>query len=317
MQHSCLIIGLGQIGFEYDLHDENGILTHSKAFHLHPNFEIIGAVEHNTNKRMLFAEIYQKPTFASIKEALTNLKPDLIIISVPTHLHIQVMSEVLDLCKPKLVLCEKPLSNSLEESIEIVETCKRMGVDLIVNYIRRSDPAVVEIKRRIESGLIKNPLKAHVWYSKGLFNNCSHFINLIQYWFGNFESGKVISQGRKLSSGDIEPDLFMKFEKGSATFSSCWEESFSHYTIEVLSQSGRLFYDKGGEAVYWSQAQNNAILKTASLNDEKITIPNALNIYQWNVVEQLALYLKGQKSNLCTGIEALENLKVIYKTINN
>ena len=317
MPHSCLIIGLGQIGFEYDLHDENGILSHSKAFHLHPAFEIFGAVENNANKRMLFAEIYKKPTFASIKEALTNFKPDLIIISVPTHLHIQILSEVLDLCKPKLVLCEKPLSNSLEESIEIVEKCKRKGVDLIVNYIRRSDPAVIEIKNRIESGMIKNPLKAHVWYSNGLFNNCSHFINLIQYWFGNFESGKVIRQGRKLQSGDIEPDLYMKFEKGTAILSSCWEESFSHYTIEILSQSGRLFYDKGGEAVYWAQAQCNAKQKSASLNDEKIIISNEMNLYQWNVVEQLALHLNGEKSNLCTGIDALETLKVIYKTINN
>jgi len=317
MIHSCLIIGLGQIGFEYDLHDENGILTHSKAFHLHSDFEIIGAVEHNPNKRMLFAKIYQKPTFASVKEALANLKPDLIIISVPTHLHIQILSEVLDLCTPKLVLCEKPLSFNLEESIEIVETCKRKGVELIVNYIRRSDPAVIEIKRMIESGKIKGPLKAHIWYSKGLFNNCSHFINLIQYWFGNFESGKIISQGRKLPSGDIEPDLYMKFEKGTAIFSSCWEESFSYYTVEILSQSGRLFYDKGGEDVYWSQAQINTKQKTASIKGEKITILNAMKVYQWNVVEQLALHLNGEKSNLCTGISALETLKVIYKTIYN
>lgn len=317
MPHSCLIIGLGQIGFEYDLHDENGILTHSKAFHLHPDFEIIGAVEHNANKRLLFAEIYQRPTFETINLALTNLRPDLIIISVPTHLHVQILSEVLDLCTPKLVLCEKPLSFNLEESKEIVETCKLRGVDLIVNYIRRSDPAVIEIKKRIESGSIKSPLKAHVWYSKGLFNNCSHFINLIQYWFGNFETGKIISQGRKLPSGDTEPDLYMKFEKGSATFSSCWEESFSHYTIEILSQSGRLFYDKGGEAVYWAQVQSNAKQKTVSLSDEKITISNAMSIYQWNVVEQLALHLNGKKSNLCTGIDALETLNVIHKTINN
>ena len=97
MPHSCLIIGLGKIGFEYDLYDEKGILTHSKAFHLHSDFEIIGAVDHDSNKRMLFAKIYQKPTFASIREALAKLKPDLIFISVPTHLHIQILSEVFDL----------------------------------------------------------------------------------------------------------------------------------------------------------------------------------------------------------------------------
>jgi len=317
MPHSCLIIGLGQIGFEYDLHDENGILTHSKAFHLHSDFEIIGAVEHNPNKRMLFAKIYQKPTFSSIKEALANLKPDTIIISVPTQLHHQVLLEVLELCKPKLVLCEKPLSYSLEESKEMVELCKLKGVDLIVNYIRRSDPAAIEIKKRIESGSIIKPLKAHIWYSKGLFNNCSHFINLVQYWFGKFESGKIISQGRTLESGDIEPDVYMKFEKGSATFSSCWEEAFSHYTVELLSPSGRLFYSKGGEEVSWFPAQKMLNSNVASLSTEKFSIPNALNIYQWNVVEQLALHLKGKKSNLCTGDEALETLTSMYKTINN
>ena len=51
----------------------------------------------------------------------------------------------------------------------MVEMSKKAGIDLFVNYIRRTDPGVVEIKRRIDSGEISTPVKVKCLVFKGHF----------------------------------------------------------------------------------------------------------------------------------------------------
>ena len=49
--HKTLLIGLGNIGFGYDLiNSTNTSLTHSKAIHNHKKFVLSGAVDINIKK---------------------------------------------------------------------------------------------------------------------------------------------------------------------------------------------------------------------------------------------------------------------------
>ena len=47
MKEKCLVIGLGQIGMGYDLDcDPNtSVYSHARAISLHPDFELVGAVD--------------------------------------------------------------------------------------------------------------------------------------------------------------------------------------------------------------------------------------------------------------------------------
>ena len=320
MTYSCLIIGLGQIGMGYDItHNDNQlVLTHCRALSMHPMFEILGAVDPSMDKRSVFEEHYGKKGYKDIVHAMEELSPDLVIISSPTSSHRKVVKEVLNNVRPLAILCEKPLAYNLIDAREIVQSCDDAGVQLFVNYHRRSDSGVIEIKNRISSGFIASPIKGIVWYSKGFMNNGSHFLNLMQFWLGSVKKHLIITNGRLWNNKDPEPDVLIEFEKGSIVFRAVWEEMYSYYTAELVSSTGRIFYDRGGENIEWQKTINDPRFKGYTiLNPEYETIENNMNRYQYNVAEHIIKMLQGEKASICNGIEALETQKVIHKILDS
>ncbi len=139
--HSCLIIGLGQIGMGYDYAlDTHYVYTHARAFSMHDGFDLLGAVETDAGKRKLFEYRYKRPSYETVEEALSVEQPDVIIIAVPTSEHFVSIKNILSNSRPKVILCEKPLAYSLEEAEQLLNLCESNSVELYVNYIRRSDP---------------------------------------------------------------------------------------------------------------------------------------------------------------------------------
>lgn len=319
MTNRSLIVGLGQIGMGYDLHlDSNKfVYTHARALTLHPAFQVVAGVDNFEKHRKLFEEHYKLPTYASIKEALEEQNPIVVVIATPTENHYLAISEVLANSSPKVIICEKPLAYNLFEANQIVDICEKAGVGLFVNYMRRADPGCIEIKSRIESGIISGPIKAVVWYSKGLLHNGSHLFNLLEFWLGPFVQGSVIGPGRICGIHDFEPDIHVEFKKGSAIFLSAWDESFSQCTIELLSPSGRLMYEKGGEIINWQSKQASPNLDGyLELSSIPELIETGMLTYQSHVLNQLLLVMEDLPCSLCTGKDSLKTLESIFQIIN-
>lgn len=319
MKHSVLLVGLGNIGVGYDIHVDlsQRIYSHARAFSLHEKFTLLGGVDLDKNCRQRFEKRYQCPTYLTIKDALRVHQPDVVVLSLPTLLHGEALLCVLEQSRPKLLLCEKPISYNLEEAALMVEACCNQGVQLYVNYMRRSDPGVIEVKRRFDKGDIKSPIKGVVWYSKGFIHNGSHFINLLEYWLGAFQGSVMLNRGRSLNGIDEEPDVMVSFEKGSVCFLAAWEEAFTHYTIELISPCGRLRYEQEGALIQWENIHVDPFFQGyTTLSHQKETIESGMECYQWHVVEQLALALGGQDACLCTGSEALQTLKTINQILS-
>lgn len=319
MIRGVVIIGLGQIGMEYDINisDNKIVYSHSRAFSLHPNFEILGAVDPSALKCKIFSDKYFKPSYCSISEALSILDPHVVVIAVPTKHHKAILFEILDYSTPEAILCEKPLSYDVEEASQMIELCKSKNVKLFVNYIRRSDPGSIFVRNLINSGKIGNRFKGLVWYSKGFIHNGSHFFNLLEYWLGPCKNSSIISKGRLWQNQDPEPDVYVEFEKGVITFLSAWEESFSHYSIELISDNGRIRYDKGGELIILEKTEIDSNFPDYKvLNGLPETISSNMSRYQYNVIEELYQALSNKEASICNGFDAYETLKQIYKITN-
>lgn len=311
MSVGVLIVGLGQIGMGYDLGLDPAryVQSHARAFSQHPAFHLAAAVDPDPQQCQTFAQAYGCPAYPDIETALGQHQPGLVVIATPTALHKETLQKVLNLSQPGVVLCEKPLSYDAVEGRFMVNACLKKGVKLFVNYMRRSDPAVAEIKRRLGAGEIAGPVKGVAWYSKGLLHNGSHFFNLLEYWLGPMQSSIVISPGRLWAQIDPEPDVHVKFSNGEVTFLAAWEEAFSHYTIELLSVSGRLRYEHGGSSVQWQSSSVDGLLQGhRALSSAICEIDNGMDRYQWHVVDQLAKAINGEGFRVCTGIDALNTL---------
>jgi predicted dehydrogenase len=307
-----LIVGLGQIGMGYDLglDPEVNIRTHARAFSRHPSFRLLGAADPEAARRETFEREYRCPAFSDVEAALRSVQPELVVISAPTPLHAAVLAKVLALSRPKAVLCEKPLSYDLAEARAMVKACADKGVRLFVNYMRRSDPGAIEIKRRLDSGEIKTPVKGVVWYSKGLMHNGSHFFNLLEYWLGEMKSADIVGAGRLWDGVDPEPDVNVVFARGQAIFLAAREEDYSHYTVELVAPNGRLRYDKGGRRIVWQSAvPDKTFAGYVSLSDEPEPIESQMDRFQYNVAEQIAARLEGHDACLSDGADALRTLE--------
>lgn len=314
MKINTILIGLGNIGMLYDDHGESNLIqSHAKAVDLHPNFKLISGIDPIYERRRFFEESYKLTSFEKLDEFRNEYKIDLAIIATPTDTHLCVIEETIKSLKPKMILCEKPLSYNYNDACKIVKLCKKENIELFVNFIRRCDPAVIEVKNKIDKNLIKTPVKGICWYSKGLFNNGSHFINLLEYWLGNYKDVKVINSGRFFNNIDPEPEFTVEYEKGSIIFRYAWEEYFSFYKVEIISKSGVLKYDKGGDKVEFYGVKNDPKFKGYKiLSEKKLSIKSKLDVYQYNVLDQIYRNYLGENTTICKGSEALSTQEIIY-----
>ncbi|MDZ7641814.1 MAG: Gfo/Idh/MocA family oxidoreductase [Desulfurivibrio sp.] len=309
-------MGLGQIGMGYDQHlDANYVYTHAKAFNLHPEFYLMAGVDQDREKRKNFERLYRCQSYSDIKTALACHAPHIVVVAVPTELHSKCIYEILKLCNPNVLLCEKPLSNDLPEAVNLVKLCKDRSIRFFVNYCRLSDPGVIEIKRRLDSGEISIPVKGVVWYTNGFRHNASHFVNLLEYWIGPVVDYQII-KSEPLGNSDIKIDVRVSFDKGDVFFLSGWDREFTCHYLELLCQNGRLLYGAGVEHINWCPVGGHPTIKGYTvLSDQPETIITGNNKYQFYVVDELSCILGGKNGNICSADKALETLSSIEKIL--
>ena len=311
MSFGVLIAGLGKIGAEYDRGlDSTQVHSHARAFALHSAFQLQGGVDPAPERRRIFTEEYGCPAFADIEAALAQFRPDVVVIATPTEMHGDTLQQVLRHSAPRAILCEKPLSYDPGEARGMVHACAERGVKLWVNYMRRSDGGVIEIRRRIVTGELGSGFKGVLWYSKGFLHNGSHFFNLLQYWLGPVAGFRDVLRGRDLGNGDCEMDVHVSFERGSVVFLAMPDDALSRHTLELASPTGRLLYDFGGRVIEWQPAASGSRLEGEATPAQRTElIPSGMDKYQWHVTDALARSFAGHDAPLCSGAEALETLE--------
>lgn len=318
MIFSVALIGLGNIGMRYDisLPKDSYIMSHARAFSMHPNFEIIGACDPNPANRQQFTLSYASPVFATSAELLTSMKADVIVIASPTDTHEQILTEIIQNVRSRVILCEKPLSYMRQSALRMVQLASTANIPLYINFIRRADPGVIDVRNRINSQRIKMPFKAIVWYSKGLLHNGSHFVDLMQFWFGKIEKIKLIQSGRSLINGDGEPDFFVRYKNGSGIFCAGNEEDYSHYTVELITKNGRLRYESKGVLRWQDAIAHKLIDGYKELDSDVEEIPSDMSRYQYHVVEQLYNSLLNREHTLCDAATAYDSSLWLEKIIS-
>lgn len=312
--HSAAIIGLGNIGMGYDYQcpDDSLIITHASAFHYHPAFELTGAVDTDKEKRMRFEKKFQRQAYASVKELFLSDSPQVIAISVPTQHHHSTFMETIQ-HNLDAVIIEKPISDRLDHAAQMVEKAREEGIAVLINYMRRFEPGLRKVKQMIASGKLGDIDKGVVWYSKGILNNGSHFIDLLQFLFGNPEEVKVIRKGRSWQGVDPEPDVLLRFNQGEIYLLAGKEEHYSIAEMEIYGTEGRLLYKNGGNTIEFYPCVKDPIYPGYRvISDEATVIPSELRKSQYHVLNSLSDFLEGKVERLASdGDSALNTLKLV------
>ena len=98
--------------------------------------------------------------FSDPLDLIKSPKVDAVLIASPDATHAQYTLACLDAMKP--VLCEKPLAPATADCIRVIDAEVKLGRRLIqVGYMRRFDPAYVDMKNQLLSGKLGEALMLH------------------------------------------------------------------------------------------------------------------------------------------------------------
>jgi len=185
-----LLVGLGNVGFLYDIRNAAGCLTHVKGLQQASlvygiRLELV-ALEQSLEKRELFMQKFPDSCAYSKVEDLPEISYNLIILACTTNQISRMYYELQKKVKCSYYLFEKPLCNDLD-SLHDLESRIRTDEEIRVGFPRRSLPSTQYLRE-----LIRNRYAEHEWVVKvsigGDFLNIgSHFLDLIYYILGEFE----------------------------------------------------------------------------------------------------------------------------------
>ncbi|MBI3964752.1 MAG: Gfo/Idh/MocA family oxidoreductase [Chloroflexi bacterium] len=88
--------------------------------------------------------------YTDFRELLANEKVAAVSVVVPTTLHAEVAGAAL--AAGVHVLVEKPIAGTIEDGEWLVERARAVDRILTVGHIERYNPAIVELKRRVQAG---------------------------------------------------------------------------------------------------------------------------------------------------------------------
>jgi len=97
--------------------------------------------------------------YGDLRSMLAEERLDLVSVAVPTGAHLDVAAQIIERGVPLLV--EKPLAATIDEGRRLRDLAADAGVALTVGHIERFNPAVIELKRRLEAGELGRVFQVH------------------------------------------------------------------------------------------------------------------------------------------------------------
>ena len=312
--NTCVLIGLGNIGFYYDLHNSDVIYSHAKALVSHPSFNLLMAIDPSAEKRRDFTQKYNIPAYCSIEDVPAHVTPQIAIIATPTSIHISVLQSLLSRWNLISILCEKPLATSYTDAVSMVELCEKNDTSLFVNYVRRCDPSTQEIFDLLTNREPSFPIKGYCYYCNGAFNTASHLLDLLSFWLGKCSEITFISEPISLlSNNDFDVDFLAKFGQSKIVFQHGQADFYKYSYMEIYFSSGRLIYDDSAGNIYFLPLSSDYFAQQLdpSINTKVNVIKNSMDHYQYNVLTHLDLAIRALPHSLPTGRESLDTLRLL------
>jgi scyllo-inositol 2-dehydrogenase (NAD+) len=141
------VIGLGRMGRVYAYHTARQIEGAALVAVADPSQAAIDQFS---------AQVPGVQVFTDSHDLLVNPQVEGVIIASPTSTHRDV---VIDAAQAgKAIFCEKPIALTLKATDEIIDAIHQAGVLLQVGFMRRFDHAYAEAKRKIDAGVIGQPV---------------------------------------------------------------------------------------------------------------------------------------------------------------
>lgn len=316
MPMTAAVVGLGRVGqgYDYDLEDASCVLTHAAAFAAHPGYELVAGVDADPAARERFERKYRKPAFGSVGELHAQVRPEVVGLAAPTSVHRALLGDTLS-GSPRAVLCEKPLAPTYADGEAMVQAARASNCTLCVNYMRRFEPAVLDLRERLARGEFGRISKGVGWYSHGFLENGSHLVDLLMFLLEGFRSAEPV--GHDPNAGPTDPDVRLEFAETVVYLVRGREAESPLAQLELMGTECAIRYLQGGRAVRTHAVEGDPVFPAARVfAADGQALSTDFARYQLHVVEALRRHLSEGAPLHSDGNSALQTLAVCEGVIN-
>jgi UDP-N-acetylglucosamine 3-dehydrogenase len=142
------VIGVGSMG-----------KNHSRVLHEIPSVKLAAVADEDPEKAREIGERYGVRAYTDYRRMIAEQRPDAVTVATPTSTHFDVVDALLRSgCH---VMVEKPIASTVEQARSLVATSQEQGSLLMVGHIERHNPAVLELKRRLEMNQLGQIFQLH------------------------------------------------------------------------------------------------------------------------------------------------------------
>ena len=272
------VIGLGSMG-----------ANHARVLGDTPGVELCGVADADPER--VRKAIGGRPIagFADAATMLAETRPHFVSVVVPTQLHESVALEVIE--AGAHVLVEKPIAATLEAARRIARAAEERGVLLTVGHIERFNPAIRELKARLDAGQGGAVLQVrarrvgpfpHRIRDVGVIHDLApHDIDIMRYLLDD-EVDRVFAEARRHINTDNE-DLFagmLRFHRGAMGLLDInWLTPTKERTLTVLCERGMFVANYAAQSLefyenYAATAREGAIASVTEGPMTRYTVAN-------------------------------------------
>ncbi len=219
---------------------------HLDAIRKISNANCVAIIETNPN---ISSEI---PTYASLSEAISDKKIEIVTIATPNFLHLENANAAINQnCN---VVIEKPVALNSKKILSFITSLEKTSKKAYPIFQLRYSPEVVFLKHLVENKLCGDIYQVDVncywnradayynnsnWKGKKeldggvLYTQFSHFIDLLFYLFGEQQiSYAEFYQHRNIKITEFEDTGFVKFNAENFNYNG-----YLHYTTTVFKKN--------------------------------------------------------------------------------
>ena len=133
--------------------------NHVRVYREMPDVTLAAVADGDGRLAVEVAEVNGCVPYTDHRDLLEAERPDAVTVAVPTFAHREVVEDALAAgCH---VLVEKPIAATVAEATALIDAAERARRVLMVGHIERYNPAIIELKRRLEAGELGQLFQIH------------------------------------------------------------------------------------------------------------------------------------------------------------
>ena len=321
-------IGAGRIGFslEFDKKRKKPA-SHLGMWKANKKINLVAVCEKKPLDKKLLNKISKNIIlYKNYSKMIQVEMPDIVSIATWKDTHFQITNRCIDL-GIKVIVLEKPLANNLRQAIYLSKKIKRKKVKVLVNHRRRYDKKIIDLRKKIKSGIIGKITQVSSYYVYGVLTTGTHLVDTLRMLLNDTagEVKKVIGFnndfGFHCPKDDKNIDGILIFKNNlKATIQTLNIKKYDNFDIYLYGTKGKILISGiGRSGLLFKVIKSPEHEGFEELNQVPKIIfgPKPRNQFGLLADNAVNCFIKKKEKPYCDDYESLIDMKIINGLITS